>query len=472
MSLHNDCALCGGGEDSQNHLFLHCKIAYKIWCNLTPKTGWSWVLPGSMRALADTWHTQHFSQSGNYIWNLIPAAIVHTIWKERNCRRFEPTHLFKTDNDLILEVKTLVLTWAEAAASGSSGETLKQILEFLNYKNLQDLNRDSTCVIHELIQTKTGVKGQGPKLSFVSGIWSTGLYPLKPVFKDTVSASYKAEVESVDFQQSEAARWKVNKWVERKGLIQDILPEGSFDCSTVIVAANALYFKGSWQPNQFNPDLTEDKPFYLLNGSKIQVPFMMTEEEYPCVSCYKDFNVLKLSYKTLEVASRKKDAQRFSMCIVLPNERDGLGEVIEKVSSDSAGFLNSYLPTNDVAVRYLILPKFKILFDFQAKRVLKELGLELPFDERKPELTEMLVGNEESICVSEVLHKCFVEVEEQGTEAAASTVEVEYYLCDDDCGFYSPPGVTFVADHPFMFMIREENSGVLLFMGHVLNPLL
>ncbi|XP_026457252.1 uncharacterized protein LOC113357975 [Papaver somniferum] len=112
MSLHNDCA---GGEESQNHLFLHCKIAYKIWCNLTPTTGWSWVFPGSMRALEDTWHTQHFSQSGNYIWNLIPAAIVHTIWKERNCRRFEPTRLFKTDNDLILEVKTLVLTWAEAA---------------------------------------------------------------------------------------------------------------------------------------------------------------------------------------------------------------------------------------------------------------------------------------------------------------------------------------------------------------------
>ncbi|XP_026452330.1 cold and drought-regulated protein CORA-like [Papaver somniferum] len=85
------------------------------------KYGWSWVLPGSMRALADTWHTQHFSQSGNYIWNLIPAAIVHTIWKERNCRRFEPTHLFKTDNDLILEVKTLVLIWAEAAGGGEGG---------------------------------------------------------------------------------------------------------------------------------------------------------------------------------------------------------------------------------------------------------------------------------------------------------------------------------------------------------------
>ncbi|XP_026415956.1 uncharacterized protein LOC113311333 [Papaver somniferum] len=67
MSLHNDCALCGGGEESQNHLFLHCKLAYKIWCHLTPTTGWTWVLPGSMRALADTWHTKQFSQSGNYI---------------------------------------------------------------------------------------------------------------------------------------------------------------------------------------------------------------------------------------------------------------------------------------------------------------------------------------------------------------------------------------------------------------------
>ncbi|XP_026385196.1 serpin-ZX-like [Papaver somniferum] len=133
------------------------------------------------------------------------------------------------------------------SASGSSGKTLKQILEFLNYENLDDLNRVSARIIEELIQGEIGVNEEGPKLCFVSGIWATNRYALNPVFKETVMGTYKAEVESVDFEQSEVARSNVNKWVERNtnGLIKGILTEGSIDSKTVVLAANALYFKGS-----------------------------------------------------------------------------------------------------------------------------------------------------------------------------------------------------------------------------------
>ncbi|XP_026451080.1 uncharacterized protein LOC113351280 [Papaver somniferum] len=114
LNLYNSCALCGIGAESQDHLFLHCKIAYKIWFSLIPKTGWVWVLAGSMNILADMWHHHLFSSSGNYIWDLIPAAIVSTIWRERNCRRFETQYLYKTDDDLVNEVKSAVLAWVAA----------------------------------------------------------------------------------------------------------------------------------------------------------------------------------------------------------------------------------------------------------------------------------------------------------------------------------------------------------------------
>ncbi|XP_026385039.1 uncharacterized protein LOC113280655 [Papaver somniferum] len=122
MDLYNSCVLCGIGVETQEHLFLHCKIAYKIWSSILPITGWVWVLPGSMRTLADSWHYGYFSQSKNYIWGLIPAAIVHTIWNERNCRRFEEQYLYKTDDDLILSVKSLVLAWAAAAGHLESSQ--------------------------------------------------------------------------------------------------------------------------------------------------------------------------------------------------------------------------------------------------------------------------------------------------------------------------------------------------------------
>ncbi|XP_026449046.1 serpin-Z3-like [Papaver somniferum] len=162
------------------------------------------------------------------------------------------------------------------------------------------------------------------------------------------------------------------------------------------------------------------------------------------------------------------------MYIVLPEQRDGLGELIEKVSSDSAGFLDRHVSIDHpyIRTRLFKIPKFNILFDFEVSRVLKELGIVLPFDESKAELTEMVniddPNNEEKLHVSKVYHKCFIQVDEEGTEAAASTGPT--LATQAARGPPPPPPVDFVADHPFIFIITEEESGAVLFMGHVLNP--
>ncbi|XP_026429109.1 serpin-ZXA-like [Papaver somniferum] len=160
------------------------------------------------------------------------------------------------------------------------------------------------------------------------------------------------------------------------------------------------------------------------------------------------------------------------MYIILPEQRDGLIELIEFVSSDPVSFVDQYLRVYHRLVPTggeFKIPKFKICFDFEAKSALEEGGLILPFDESKAELTEMLnvdSDGDHKLHVSKVFHKCFVEIDETGTEADSLADLADDYMCPPS----PPPPEDFVADHPFMFIIREEQSGAVLFMGHVLNP--
>lgn len=158
------------------------------------------------------------------------------------------------------------------------------------------------------------------------------------------------------------------------------------------------------------------------------------------------------------------------MYMILPDRRDGLAELIDLASTDSASFFDPYIPKYMPLKRTgeFKVPKFKITFEFDAKSVLEDMGLVLPF-RSGAELTEMVgaVGS-----ISKVIHKCFVEVDEEGIEGAAATlIEFEEESLGDSSP-PQPPVEDFVADHPFMFIIKAEFTGVLLFTGYVLNPLL
>ncbi|XP_026384748.1 serpin-ZX-like [Papaver somniferum] len=182
--------------------------------------------------------------------------------------------------------------------------------------------------------------------------------------------------------------------------------------------------------NPFDQALTKEPKFYLLNGEKtLQVPFMSSNaRQY--ITCYDSFRVLKLPYKRSRTHGNARSPS-FSMYIVLPEQRYGIGELIAK-----------------------------------------ELGIVLPFDKSQAEIKEMvhIDGTLKyiKVHVDRIFHKCFVEVDEKGTEVAAPTAG------HGRCGassFTPPPRVDFVADHPFVLIIRQEQSGAMLFMGNVLNPL-
>ncbi|XP_050219959.1 serpin-ZXA-like [Mercurialis annua] len=310
-------------------------------------------------------------------------------------------------------------------------------------------------------------RDQGPVISFVGGIWVDHHFNIKSSYKQLAEDVYKAKVESADFSnQSEQVREKVNLWAskETKGLIVDLLPSGFFSSDTILALANALYFKGTWLHN-FDASATRNKDFHLLNGEKsIKAPFMTSyyyAEHY--YGSFDGFKILKIPYKT--GANNNNNHHHYSMYIFLPHKIDGLTELIHKFNTDSS-FLRKNWDLQRQELDELWIPKFKFSYDLNALEIMQELGLNLLF-ERNREVSEV-VDDYSDVFVSKAVHKARVEVNEEGTVAAAAS------LMSDDCGCAGPmypPPPSFVADHPFMFIIKEDISGIVLFNGAVFNPL-
>ncbi|CAD6213629.1 unnamed protein product [Miscanthus lutarioriparius] len=299
----------------------------------------------------------------------------------------------------------------------------------------------------------------GPRVAFADAVFVDASLKLKSAFEDVAVGKYKAETHSVDFREKAAqVAGEVNCWVEKvtSGLIKELLPPGSVDQTTRLVLGNALYFKGAWT-EKFDASQTKDGEFHHLDGGSVQAPFMSSREDQ-YIASYDNFKVLKLPYQ------RGEDKRQFSMYILLPEGRDGLWSLAEKLSSEPE-FMEEHVPTRKVPVGQFKVPKFKVSFGFEATDLLKGLGLELPFSSQADlsELVHLPAG--QNLCVSSIFHKSFVEVNEEGTEAAAASAAVimprSYRMLTD-----------FIADHPFLFLIREDTTGALLFVGHVVNPLL
>lgn len=197
--------------------------------------------------------------------------------------------------------------------------------------------------------------------------------------------------------QGDEVTGEVNKWAEEKtnGLIKQILPPVAVNSGTSLILANALYFKGAWT-EKLNASDTKDHEFHLLNGGSVQAP-LMTSKKRQYVKAFDGFQVLRLRYKQGE------DKRFLNMYVYLPNARDGLPTLLEKISSEP-GFLDRHVPYEKVKVHEFLIPKFKISLGIEALEVLKGLELTLPF---KGGLTEM-VGENYPLAVANVFHKAFI----------------------------------------------------------------
>uniref|UniRef100_A0A7N0TJX1 Serpin domain-containing protein n=1 Tax=Kalanchoe fedtschenkoi TaxID=63787 RepID=A0A7N0TJX1_KALFE len=321
--------------------------------------------------------------------------------------------------------------------AGARGRTLDQLLLFLKSNRVNDL---SSLAAHlGQVVLADGASRSSPSLSFVNGAWVDRSMPLKTEFREVLEGFYKANTKQVDFKNEagEVVR-EVNWWVEKEtnGLIKDILDDDSVKPYTRFLLANAIYFKGAWAV-KFSASDTQEKDFHLLTGSSVKAPFM-TSREMQYLAEFDDFKVLNLAY------NQGEDYERlFSMSIFLPMRK----MVCQHWHINwFPGLAASLMNTSHGK-------KFMIEFAF-----FKHQGF-----------TEMVDSPEgKDLFVSEIYHKSRIEVNEEGTEAAAATVVIVQLQCLSATRVV--PRIDFVADHPFLFVVRETFSRVVLFIGHVLNP--
>ncbi|EXB37617.1 hypothetical protein L484_021823 [Morus notabilis] len=334
-------------------------------------------------------------------------------------------------------------------ASGSSGKTLEQFLGFLRCKDLDDLHSKSLTMMSLLVDTTQNSQNNTIGLDSVPKKRQG-----KPPLFNCVNALWADQVKN-----------EVNSWVakETKGLIKKIL-DSSEELWPPLCLANALYFKGDWV-RIFKTASTRPQDFHLLNGETIKVPFMSEYNEYHQYGSFEDFQLLKLPYEIGQCTN-----MQFSMYIFLPRANDGLQDLIKKFDFNPTLMPQPWqFGLQEVELLKLKIPKMKFAYGFQVTELLKPEGLTLPFDQLHGDFTNMVDANPDNAFVGTIHHKACIEVNEEGSEAAAVTF---YGIIGFARGRVPVQKPSFVADHPFMFMIVEEFSMLAVFAGAVFNPLL
>ncbi|XP_051182354.1 serpin-Z1 [Lolium perenne] len=349
-------------------------------------------------------------------------------------------------------------------AAGATGDTLDQIVSFLGTSG-------GTAHASLASHVASGILAGGetdaePDVRCAVGVWVDSSLRLRPAFADKVASQYKAVARAMPFKKkAEEARVEINRWFEDKtgGLITDLMPTGHLGSDTILVLGNALYLRGTWL-DPFDRDDTKDGDFFLPgdeSSTPLRVPFMASKNSQR-ISCHAGFKLLQLPYEC-------RGNHQYSMHIYLPDDRDGLQALVRELSSDVAGLLDRCVPQQWVMVGDFRIPKFKASFKIEASDLLNGLGLERPFVFSR-DFAEM-VDYSEPLAVGSVLHQCVVEINEDGTMAAAATeAEIMAGCCLEEDE--EPERVDFVADHPFLFLVTEDRSGIVLFAGQVVNPLL
>uniref|UniRef100_A0A1A7WV39 Leukocyte elastase inhibitor n=1 Tax=Iconisemion striatum TaxID=60296 RepID=A0A1A7WV39_9TELE len=336
---------------------------------------------------------------------------------------------------------------------GARGNTATQMSESLKTLDLRDdVHSGFAHLLSELN------KSDAPyALSVANRLFGEQSYQFVQDYLEKTRKHYKAELETMDFiQNTEKARLNINSWVEKEtqGKIKDILAQDAVNSLTKLVLVNAIYFKGNWN-KQFNESATRDASFRINKNSSKQVKMMHQKSKFPLTyiseaAC----QVLEMPYKGKEL----------SMLIFLPNDVEDSTTGLEKLESvlSYENFVEWTRPEMMDEVEVQVgLPRFKMEEKYDMKAVLMSMGMVDAFDMGKSDFSGMSPAND--LFVSEVYHKAFVEVNEEGTEAAAATAAVMMLRC-------AIRPATFIADHPFLFFIRHNTSNSILFAGRYCSP--
>ena len=345
-------------------------------------------------------------------------------------------------------------------SSGARGETLRQMEATLHHRLPQsELHSEFNALDRTLasrgqepggVPNDAGETRQYFRLNIANALWGQQGYEFLPDFLDVLAENYQAGMMAVDFVAApEESRVRINDWVteETEGKIKDLLPPGTIDESTRLVLTNAIYFNASWLW-QFNPRDTEVRPFHLDGGGTVAVPMMTeTTKEFYGYARGDGYQVIDVPYSWGEL----------SMAILLPDEGK-LGEFEDSLDSETFDRIIAGVEIDYVT---LTMPLFEFESEFSLGDTLAGMGMPDAFASGAD--FSGMTGSRD-LWISEVVHKAFVSVDEEGTEAAAATA-----VATNDSGPVKEPIVVTV-DRPFIFLIRDTGTGTVLFLGRVSNP--
>ena len=330
--------------------------------------------------------------------------------------------------------------------NGAEGETHNQIKETLGLAGLSDneINENFLSLMNYLMTLDSSVS-----VNIANSVWYDENLEVKQTFLDKLQESFNTRGESLNFNDPESVNI-INSWVSENtnGRIETIIDEISDEM--VMFLINALYFKADWQ-RQFDPEDTREADFYLEDGSKTSVDMMNQSGDFATYFS-EEVQMIELPYGD----------SLYTMSVLMPTNLDKpIDEFVEEsVSPENVSMWREGLRSTgrDVMVS---LPKFELEYELSYNKILQSMGMELPFSESEADFSGIAEPSAQNLFISDVKHKTFVAVDEEGTEAAAAT--------SVGIGVTSmPPAVE--VNRPFVFIIHERTSGVNLFMGKVKNP--
>ena len=344
------------------------------------------------------------------------------------------------------------LAMTYAGAEGHTAEEMAAVLYFLMEENrlhpaFNALDQYLESLAEQEIPDDAGEVFQ---LNIANAIWGQKDFHFESDFLDTLAANYGAGLRLLDYVQSpEESRVTINDWVsdQTKDRIQDLIPQGAIDSDTRLVLSNAIYFKATWL-EPFEQSLTEEGIFHGLNGQEITTPMMSLGSDASFPYYQGDgFQVVDLPYQGGQV----------SMLVLVPDQ----GKFIDFEKGLDPAVLDQVLAGLAYRPMYLNFPKFEFESEISLAQILAEMGMPSAFTEGAD--FSGMTGIKD-LFITDVFHKAFVSVDEEGTEAAAATAVI--------MGLTSAPAdpLWLVVDRPFLFLIRDHQTNSILFMGRVVEP--
>ena len=340
------------------------------------------------------------------------------------------------------------------ALAGARGETERQMVDTLHYRLPQSGLHPSFNALDQVLASRgSGLQDQEDQyfqLKIANTIWGQHGYEFLPDFLHVLAEHYGAGLRPLDFAGTpEESRVTINEWVskETEEKIKDLLPSGTIDSLTRLVLTNVIYFNASWSW-RFDKELTQKRPFHLADGGRVEVPMMAeTSKDFYGYARGNSYQAVDVPYSLGEV----------SMTILLPDEGT-FGKFEDSLNAD---VLDRIL--DDIEINYvtLTMPLFKFESEFDLVKTLAGMGMPDAFG-ASADISGMT--GSKGLSISAVFHKAFVSVDEEGTEATAATVMV---LQESS---YDIEPILVTVNRPFIFLIRDTDTGAVLFLGRVMNP--